>query len=163
VAIAAQTRRIEARSQPIMTYLQLSAMAVCAVVDMLCTIFWQAAAFRPDDTSPDVTRVLNDLGWFTFVFPWVPFSVWCLAIAVPIMQDRSVVPVYPRWVAYLNIWTAISFVPAGIIVFTKTGPLAWNGILALYLPLFMFFGWVVAMSVTTFKAIANQNPAESHP
>jgi len=35
--------------------------------------------------------------------------------------------------------------------------------LALYLPLFMFFGWVVAMSVTTFKAIANQNPAESHP
>src|SRR6059058_5068760 len=29
-AIAAQTRRIEARS-PIMTYLQLSAMAVCAV------------------------------------------------------------------------------------------------------------------------------------
>ena len=109
---------------------------------------------------PEITRVLNDLGWFTFVFPWVPFSVWCLAIAVPIMQDRSAVPVYPRWVAYLNIWTAIFFVPAGIIVFTKTGPLAWNGIFALYLPLFIFFGWVVAMSVTTFQAVANQNPAE---
>jgi putative effector of murein hydrolase LrgA (UPF0299 family) len=159
VAVAVQTRRIESAWQPIMTYLQLPVMAVCAVIAVFCAIFWEAAAFRPDDTSPDVTRALNDLGWFTFLWPWVPFSLWCLAIAVPILQDRSDSPVYPRWVAYLNIWTAIFFVPAGIIVFTKTGPLAWDGVFAFYIPLFVFFGWVVAMSVMTFRAISAQEAA----
>ena len=153
VSITMQTRRIEGSRYPIMSYLQLPVMGLSAVIAAFCAIFWEAAAYRPDDTSPDVTRALNDLGWFTFLWPWVPFSLWCVAIAVPILGDRSTDPIYPRWVAYLNIWTAVLFLPAGMIVFLKSGPLAWDGFFAFYIPLFVFFGWVVAMAWVTLNAI----------
>lgn len=159
VAIAAQTRRIEARWAPIMTYLQIAVMAVCAVIGVFCSIMWEAAAFRPGDTTPEVTQALNDLGWFVFLWPWVPFSLWCIAIAVPVLQDRSADPVLPRWSAYLNLWIALLFVPAGLIVFTKSGPLAWDGVLAFYIPLFAFFVWVVAMAYAVIGAIRRQQPA----
>jgi hypothetical protein len=154
--VAARTRRIESRRQPLMTYLQLTSMAVCAVIAVFCGIFWEAAAYRPGMISTDVTQALNDLGWFTFLWPWVPFSVWCIAIAIPIFEDNAATRTYPRWVAYMNLWTALLYLPAGFIVFTKTGPLAWNGVLAFYIPLFVFFIWVVLMSVTTLQSIRRQ-------
>jgi hypothetical protein len=163
VSITMQTRRIEGPGYPIMSYLQLPVMGLSAVIAAFCAIFWEAAAYRPDNTSPDVTRALNDLGWFTFLWPWVPFSLWCVAIAVPVLRDRSAAPVYPRWVAYLNIWTAILFLPAGVIVFVKRGPLAWNGVFAFYIPLFVFFGWVMAMAFVTLRAISTASGDPARP
>lgn len=162
-AIAVQTYRIEAKSQPIMTFIQLPTMAVSAAIAVFCSMFWQAAAYRPDETIPEVTQALNDIAWFTFLWPWVPFSLWCVAIAIPILQDTSARPAFPRWVAFLNLWSAFLFLPAGMIVFFKDGPFAWNGLLAYYLPLFVFFIWVVAMSVSLFGAIRSQDEATATP
>ena len=38
--------------------------------------------------------------------------------------------------------------------FFKTGPFAFDGLLALYLPFSVFFAWMMVMSVMVFKAIA---------
>lgn len=152
-AIAVQFRRTEG-GYPILTYVQVATGAVCTSVVICMCMFWAVAAYRPGDTAPDVTRALNDIAYFFFVFMFPPFSLWVLAIGAAIlMHPDDGEPVYPRWVAYFNIWTAMLFIPAGMIAFFKRGPFAWNGILALYMPLAVFFVWMAIMCVYTVRNV----------
>ncbi|NMO91673.1 hypothetical protein [Actinomycetospora sp. TBRC 11914] len=154
VSIAVQCRRIERDRIPTATYVQLSSIAVAVVVVVLTAVFWAAAAFRAGTVSPEITSSDHDLGWFLFLYPWVPFTIWMIAIAVPILQqDDSDEPVYPRWVGFLSLWSAFLFAPAGMISLFTSGPFSWNGVIAFYLPVGVFFTWLVAMSVTTLRAI----------
>ena len=42
----------------------------------------------------------------------------------------------------MNFWLAIKFTPASFLVFFKTGPLAWNGLLVWWFPLLAFLDLV---------------------
>ena len=42
-----------------------------------------------------------------------PFALWMVVIALAIFKDHNVPTLYPRWVAYLNVWCAILIFPAG--------------------------------------------------
>jgi hypothetical protein len=162
-AIAMQLRRTE-EDTPILTVVQLILIAVATVVTVLTMMTWALAAFRPTDMSPDITRTLNDAGWFLFLFTWAPFSLWYIVIGVSILTDHNAVPIYPRWAGYLNFWVAVLSVTAGLMMFFKTGPFAFNGLIALYMPLTIFLGWIVAMSTLTIRAIRLQaaSPTVEH-
>lgn len=150
-AIAVQFRRTEG-NYPILTYVQIANGAVCTVVVIAMCMFWAVAAYRPGDTSPDVTRALNDIAYFFFVFMFPPFSLWVLTIAAAIfMHPDDGEPVYPRWVAYFNLWTGFLFIPAGLIAFFKEGVFAWNGLMALYMPLAVFFTWMAIMCTYAWR------------
>jgi MFS family permease len=162
VAIAAQIRRTEGR-RPVLTYTQLVCVAVGTTVIVLSTVVWAVAAFRPDEYSPDTVRIFNDLGWFLFLIEWPPFSIWFAAVAIAILRDENDPPVFPRWSAYLSLWSAFLFVAAGLIMFFKTGPFAWDGLIAFYVAVAIFFVWLVAMTVLVIKAInreAEQAPVD---
>jgi hypothetical protein len=156
IGVAIQTRRIEDR--PVMTYIQIACVAIAALEGVMAAFIWGAAAFRPGEMDPDITRTLNDLGWFAFLFDIPPFAVWIGAIAIAIFRDRSDPPVFPRWVAYLNLWVALLIWPAELMAFFKTGPFAFNGLLALYLPAGLFFAWLVAMSIVLMGVIKREAP-----
>jgi hypothetical protein len=47
----------------------------------------------------------------------------------------------------MSIWCAMIFIPAGLIIFTKHGPVAYNGLIALYIPLGTFFAWMCGFTV----------------
>jgi hypothetical protein len=64
-------------------------------------------------------------------------------------------PTFPRWLAYYNIYAAIGMAPASFMGLFKTGPLAYNGVLAFWVVAVDFFVWMVVMSVAMMKAIAN--------
>ena len=49
----------------------------------------------------------------------------------------------PRWVAFLNFFVAFSFLPDPLAYFFKTGPFAWDGLLAWWVPVAAFFGWLL--------------------
>ena len=157
IVMALQTRRCEAR--PVMAWLQVGSAAIGVLEGVLTVVFWAVASFRPTDVDPGVTRMLNDLGWFTFLFNVPTFTVWLAAIAVAILRDPSPVPIFPRWTGYLNVWAAILFMPGVLIVFFKSGPFAFNGIFALYVPAGVFFGWILVMLPTLLKAIRSEQPA----
>jgi hypothetical protein len=61
--------------------------------------------------------------------------------------------VFPRWLAYLSILTAILFIPAGLMVFFKHGALSWAGLMTLYLPVGAFFVWLAGLTYCTIKNI----------
>jgi hypothetical protein len=151
-AIAAQTNRIKTGT-PVLTYAQIAAVGVATIIGVATPIMWGVASFRPEDISPETTRTLNDIGWFFFVFDWSPLFVWYMAVGLAIFTDRDQSPIFPRWAAWLSVWVATLSVPGGAMVLFKTGPLAFNGVLAIWIPLGVFFVWIVAMTVLTIQAI----------
>jgi len=152
VAIAVQFRRTEGRF-PVWTCVQIASAAIATTIVVFMAMFWAVAAFRPGDYEPDTVRVLNDVAYFVFLFTWPPFSVWVLAVAMAIFQDETARPAYPRWAAYLNIWVAVLFVPAGLMAFFKHGAFSWAGLATLYIPVGIFFVWLAAMAVLTLRNI----------
>ena len=122
----------------------------------------RVAAFRPAEIEPNITRTLNDTGWFIFLIDWAPVAVWCWAIGTAIITDRTPRPTYPRWAAYLSYWVGLAFFPAGLIIFFKTGPFAYNGALALYLPAGAFFLWYAVITTLTIVSIHRED-AEAKP
>jgi hypothetical protein len=154
ITIAMLTRRIE--PTPVMTYVQIAAVAVSALEGVMSTCIWLTAAFRPDEISPDITRALHDLGWIVFLVDVPPFSVWMIAIGIAILRDRGAVPLFPRWLGFFNFWVALLILPALLLPFFKSGPFAYNGILALYLPFGAFFIWMVVMTFGLMRAIGTK-------
>jgi hypothetical protein len=155
IAITVFIRRME-RGFPILTYSSLALNGGGYVFFILIPMTWAVIAFRADTLAPAVIQIMNDWVWFDFLFTWPPFAVFMVVIGLAIMKDRNVPTLYPRWVAYLNFWCAMLIFPAGLIVFFHTGLFAYDGIGAFWIPFAVFFGWMIAMSVTTLQAINRQ-------
>lgn len=155
VSLTVWTRRSEA-GFPILSYIQLTCIAVGTMVGVLIALTWGLAAYRPDDTSADITRALNDAGWFFFLFDWPPFILWFVAFALGIFWDKSENPPFPRWAAYLTLWVACLTVPAGVMIFFKSGAFAFNGLIAMYVPLTVFFIWIIVMTALALRAIKHE-------
>lgn len=150
VAVAAQIRRTEG-GFPVLTYVQLMCAAVGTTIVVLMSMFWAVATFRTYD--PQIVQFCNDVAYFLFLFTWTPFTVWAGAVALAIFLDPNEEPVFPRWVAYLSLWTAVLFVPAGLMAFFKHGAFSWAGLMALYVPVGVFFIWLAALTTYTIRNI----------
>jgi hypothetical protein len=151
LTIATWTKRAEG-SFSILTYTQIACIGLSSLVGVLTGLVWSVAAFRPE-ISPETTRMLNDFGWFLYLFTWPPFSVWALAIGIGVLLDKNEEPAFPRWVAYLNFWLAFLLIPAGLMLFFKTGPFAFDGVVTFWVPNVAFFGWIFVMTWLVIKAI----------
>lgn len=154
-AIAAYTRAAGAG----LRYAQLACVAVCTALIELIPTTWALAAYRPGEVAADITRTVNDFGWFLLLFAWPPFSLWSILVASAIFADQRETPLFPRWTAYLSLWNAVLLVPGGLMAFFKVGPFAWNGVMAFYIPLFVFFVWLVGMTVAMLRISATAVPA----
>jgi hypothetical protein len=152
--LAAQTRRSE-RDFPLLAWTQVGSAAVGAAVVIVGLLCWVVAAFRPE-RDPELTRMLSDLGFVITIMPFMIFVVWNLALALAIFGDKREVPAYPRWAAYMCLWTAFLYIPGGCLAFFREGPFAWNGALAFFLPAIAFFVWIVIMTVLAMKSIARE-------
>ena len=158
-SIAAQMRRMETRETPVFTYAQLGGAIPQTLFFILPALIWSVAAFRPE-RSPDVTQALNDLGWFIFVMPFTLPFLQNISLGFAIIGDKRPNPVMPRWLGFFNFWLALLYVPGGFITLFKTGPFAWNGLLAFWIPAGLFGIWFYVIAFYVIKA-AKQQEAES--
>jgi hypothetical protein len=108
---------------------------------MVTVIFFVAAGFHPD-TSSEFFRFVADVGFLMMVFPAAPGFVWFGVAGLIILGDVNEQPVFPRWVGYVSLWAAMLSLPGFACGLMKTGPFAWNGLLAFWLPV-VVFGLVV--------------------
>jgi hypothetical protein len=154
-ALAVQTHRGNPGTA-IFTVTQIVCVAVVTIIAVLAPLAWGWAAFRAGSQSPELTRTLNDFGWMAFIFDWSPFALWYASVGLAIIMDPSEQPVFPRWAAYLSFWTAGLSAPGGLTILFKTGPLAYNGLLSLWVPLGVFGIWISAMSVLVIRAIQRE-------
>lgn len=149
--ISSQMRRMRHDSaMPI--YLQLGAGSVGSLLLLLPIMMFGVVVFRPD-RDPQATLILSDTAWLFFITPFPTFIAQNVGIALGIFGDKSAQPVFPRWVAYFNIWIGLLFIPAGLAFFLKTGPFAWNGLLSFWLAAVAFFSWILVMVFMLLQAI----------
>ena len=138
---------------PVLTYTQLGCVAIGSLIGQGATWIFEATAYRLDETPALTVRAFHDLAWFTFLAPWPSFTVWCIALALAIFGDKRGSPEMPRWSAYLSLWTGLLFIPACMIFWFKKGPFSWNGVVAFYVPVFIFFIWVAGLTVPALRAV----------
>jgi hypothetical protein len=159
-AIAIQMRRIEGEFAPL-ALTQAMLGAVLIIEFYVPSVMWMVAAFRPEfDTA--FTYRLHDLASITFVaLPWSA-ALQAVLLAIAILQDKHDPPVFPRWLGYLSVWAAISFLPGAFNCLAKTGVIAWNGVLAWWLGLTAFGIWILAVSFCLLRyAIPDQEAARA--
>ncbi len=149
-AIAMNMIRIEGRVGPL-TVAQISAGAICALVIVSGSVFLAAAAFRPE-RDPALIMMFNDLGWIFILMTFAPFVMQYFSVGLCILSDKASDPVFPRWVGYFNFWVGTLAMPGGLLIFFKTGPFAWDGLFAWWVPLGAFFSWYIVMFVTMRRA-----------
>jgi hypothetical protein len=153
--LSAQIRRIEGHGAPL-AYLQLCMAALWIAGIIMPTLFWMGASFEPAGTDPGTIRALHAAGWLPFVAVVFPLMAVFLTVAVATFTDGRADPVFPRWVGYLNLWIALLLLPGVLVLFFRTGPFAWNGILTFWLAAGAVTIWLVAMIVVLRRAIDQQ-------
>jgi hypothetical protein len=154
LVISVQMRRTELRL-PILSILQFAAGIIITAVLLLPMLVFVVGAFRPD-RSPGVDQLVNDASYIMLILPWPPIMVQVFAIAIATLSDRRESPVFPRWFGYMNIWVGFLLVPANMIIFFKTGPFAWTGVIGFWLPAAVFGLWYFVVTYVLLKAIRQE-------
>lgn len=151
VVITCQLLRIEGRSAPL-AWLQLGTGMLGVLIIAFPMMLMAAAAFRPE-RDPELIQAINDIAWILLIGTLGPIMLQAGAIALAAFRDETG-RVLPRWVGYFNLLFALAFPPGLILFFVKSGPFAWNGLLAFWYPLSLFAVWFGVMLVVLRRAIA---------
>ena len=101
--------------------------------------------FRLERGVEDVF-LLHDFAWLLLVAVAPPPVLQALTIGWAVLSDKSEPRVLPRWFGFFCIWAGILFTPGMFAIFFKTGPFAWNGLLAFWLAFAVFFAWLGVMA-----------------
>jgi hypothetical protein len=152
IALAALTRRTE-KGTPACTWIQVFSTGIILFTLAMIVLVWSVTSFRAGEIPPETTRTLNDIGFFLFLFDWSPFALWLVSFAIAIFRDQSERPLFPRWVAYLNLWLATMGVPGSLIIFFKSGAFGFSGALGFYTPAAAFWMWMIVMTWAGFRAL----------
>jgi hypothetical protein len=156
--ITLQMRRIEGR-YPALALIQFGLGTLLILEFIYLLFFWQTATYRVE-RSPELIQLLNDMAWIPFVGLSSTVIGGVAAFGIAILLDRRPQPVFPRWLGYFNLWCALMFTPGTFNVFFQDGPLAWNGILAWYLPLTVFGIWLLVIAIYLSKAVDTMDEEE---
>jgi hypothetical protein len=149
--IAAQMGRMKTASK-LPALLQLGAGSIGVLTVMFPIMIFAATAFRVE-RPPELTQMMNDLGWLIIIPAFPTFIAQFGAIAAGTLLDKSERPIFPRWAAYFNIWAVMLFLPGGLAYFFRNGPFAWNGFFDFWLAAGAFFAWLMVMTPLVLKAI----------
>ncbi|WP_020109867.1 hypothetical protein [Nocardia sp. 348MFTsu5.1] len=154
IVIVVQMKRMATQSH-VFAYCYLTAAVSGATIFALSNIFFLVAAFRPD-RNPELVLLLNDLAWITFVAPIGMIFAQFLLLAVAVYFDNGPNPVFPRWVGHYSLVSAIAMLPAAGAAVFKSGPMAWDGLLAFWVRNGVVAAFVVVMFVVLRAAIHRQ-------
>jgi len=148
---------------------------VCGIFISLIVFFnacaWIVASYRVE-TSADVIQSWSDWAWMAFLLGWIYLTVEMLATAFVELMDRSAQPLVPRWLTWSTIAGAISLVTAGGPAFFKSGPFAYHGLFAFYIPVGIWGGYIAITTWYMLKALdreaqaagaASASAAETYP
>jgi hypothetical protein len=157
--ICLRVRRVEGK-WGVLSVTQIFAGVIVVPGFLFPMVVLCAAAFRPEKRDPEITQALNDVFWLMFVGIAGVLIVQALVLMTAAFVDRTEPTTFPRWFGYFNAWFALLELPPGAVVIFNDGPLAWNGIIAFWLPLAAFAVWMVAVTVVLLQSITAERAAE---
>ena len=159
VAIFNLLIRIEDKPH-LLSHVQLTAGALGVVFFMAPSFVWGTMAFRIGH-SPEIMLVLSDLAWIAWVISVPTFILQLFVIGYCTLTSTRERNLIPRWLAWLSIWTGITLMPADVVLLFKSGPFAWNGLIAVYLPMTLYVIWYHSMLFVLLKVVKAQQPSNT--
>jgi hypothetical protein len=91
---------------------------------------------------------------------WIYLAIEMFATAAVELMDHRPEPMVPRWLTWLTIAGAVTvFFPAGP-AFFKSGPFAYHGLLAFYMPVAV---WGAYLALTTWYTLKELKRAADRP
>jgi hypothetical protein len=154
-ALSVWTYKTESRF-PVLYSAQLISVSAGLTIFILDELLWTVAAFRAGQRSPEITQGIWDIGWFGFLFSITVYIAWAASLAIGILWNPPEHQMFPRWAGYMTLASALCWSAGLLIAFFKGGQLAYNGGLAMWLPLGEFFVWLAIMTYLGLKAISRQ-------
>lgn len=155
VALFLQMRRMEGGASP-WAYVQLGAGIASLSLFFIPIMVLQAAIFRIDQMAPQIVQTLHDITWITFVSAFSPGFIQFMSIGIATLQQKTSIPVFPRWAGYFSVWMALVFTAGFAVPYFKEGPLAWNGVFTWWIPLVAFGCWIFVMFGLLIRSINSQ-------
>ena len=149
--ITVQMKRM-AHNSEVLAYGFLATATSAATLLSVTILFFQVAAFRPD-RDPAIVQLINDMAWMTFTVPVSFLMAQAGVLALAIFLDRQAEPVYPRWLAHLNVATVLLLAPCVLASVELDGPFAWDGFWSYWVRIAVFVAWVVAMFFAALRAM----------
>lgn len=158
VITSIQISRIEGHFG-LLSYLQLATAVVAPTGWLYPLATLSTAVYRPE-RAPELVQLLSDNYWLTYIGVAFIFSINIFVIGLSALLDRRQNPVFPRWFGYSNMFFAMAFAPGTLIYAFMDGPLAWDGIFAVYIPSCAFPLWQISMVYCLLKAIKQEEAEE---
>ncbi|MBK3572879.1 hypothetical protein JHN63_03375 [Streptomyces sp. MBT65] len=155
VVTSMQMRRIEG-GWGLLSMIQLLTGVVAPIGFFFPIAILAAAAYRPESHSPDVLYAMSDIYWLMLVGNACIFVLQVWSIGYAALVDDRAKPVFPRWFGYLNLVLGVLLIPGAFVFLTKTGPFAWNGLLANVLPTVVYFIWKIATPIVLLRAVKSE-------
>ncbi len=149
-ALSAEMRRMEGSYAPL-SYTQLIGGALSSAPYFIGSVIMASAAFRVD-RSPEVLMALNDLVWLFLMLPFGNNIMQLLPLAALTLGSKAPKPRLPRWLGYLSLLVALVFIPCVLILYHKSGPLAWDGAVPFWAGLAGHGVWTLAITFVLVKA-----------
>lgn len=155
VVTSLQMRRIEG-GWGLLSMTQVLTGVVAPIGFFFPLAILSAAAYRPEEHSPDVLLAMTDMFNLMYVGNACIFVLQVWAIGYAALIDRREKPIFPKWFGWLNIVLGVVLIPGAFVYLNKTGPLAWNGLLAYMLPSAAYFIWKIATPAMLLRAIKRE-------
>jgi len=153
--IADFVAKIEGRSGPLSKTFLLAGYAN-AMLTFYPPLLWIANTFRAAERPDDMIYMLSDVAYLQFIGGLALIMPMFIVIAIVALADKSPRPVFPRWSAYASVMTFLLFLPDQMLFFFKSGPFAWNGLFAFWIPLSVFCGWFFMMVYLIIRHVSNE-------
>ena len=155
VVIAVQLARLEG-GRRVWSIAAGAGGVMTSILMVLPPMFWGVAAYTPS-RDPQATALMHELGMLTlvttvqyFLFMFVAVIVFCFR--TPTMPHSP----FPRWFGYFTAWVGVMFEAGPIAFLTRTGPFAWDGLLAFWAPFVLVVAWISVMVFLLLNAIRQQ-------
>ncbi|UCV23676.1 hypothetical protein [Ferribacterium limneticum] len=155
--VAHYVSRIEGRYGPLSQWVTLCGFAN-TIFTFYPAIYWLTNAYRPNERTAEQIYFLNDFTWFAIIGAATLVYPMFIAVGIAILHDSSKNPVFPRWFGFSSLFVFVMNCPAQLLFFFKTGPFAWNGLFAFYVPFTAFFFWILTTGYFMRKELLRQKP-----
>ena len=151
VAIAMMKMR---RASMYLVILHLMMGMIAVISPFTSIIFFGAAALRPD-MDPATLQGLHDIGK-AFFLTSLPTLIDGIVIAIAIFRDNPANPIFPRWLAWLNIIYGVGTQVNVFAPIVRTGPFGLDGAVGMYLPIFLVAVYIAATGYALLRVPAER-------
>jgi len=139
---------------PAFRYAFMAGSMVGAIVGCLFPMFcFGLGAFRPG-YSPEIHALLYDFGYLSFIGSMGCFCLNWSMLSLSILLDKN--NILPKWLGYYTVWQVATEFFVATVWIAKTGPFAWDGLMAFWFNMVIYVPWQIIVYVCVYKAIKKQ-------